>query len=166
MQRRGERGYTLAEMLAVVVIVGLVAAVAIPNVGAFFRAYRVRSASDQLVSHLRAARQIAVAQRLPVAFTINPSPANTYAFSYTIPGRPTTVQGFQLPREVSMTNTPTGALTFNINQNGTVSNPSLPDDQNPTANFVRLAHGIGSDTTDEYTITMTVAGKVTARFVR
>lgn len=164
--RRSEAGFSLAEMLVVVVIVGLCAAVAIPNVGTFYRAYRIRSASDQLVGHMRAARQISVSQRLPVTFTINASPTNTYSFSYTIPGKPTTTQVFMLPKEITVTNAPSGALTFNLNQNGTVANPTTPDDQSPTANYVRLTRNISTGYTDLYTITFTVAGKVGVRFTR
>jgi len=164
--RRAQAGFTLAEMLVVIVIVGLAALVAIPNVGSFFRAYRIRSASDQLVSHLRAARQISVTQHLPVTFTINASPSNSYTFSYTIPGKPTTTQTFELSKAVTITNTPSGALTYTIAQNGTVANATTPDDQNPTANFVTLTSPIGSGATDQYRITMLAAGKVGARFTR
>ncbi|HKY32170.1 MAG TPA: prepilin-type N-terminal cleavage/methylation domain-containing protein [Candidatus Polarisedimenticolia bacterium] len=164
--RRGEAGYSLSEVLVVVVIVALGALVAVPNVGAFYRAYRIRTASDQLVSHLRTARQIAVSQRLPVTFTINPSPANSYTFSYTIPGQPTTTQTFSLAKEISVTNTPSGALIFTMNQNGTVANPTTPDDQSPSANFVELTRNIGEGTTDRYTICLLAAGKVSARFTR
>ncbi len=164
--RRAEAGFTLAEMLVVIVIVGLAALVAIPNVGSFFRAYRIRSASDQLVSHLRVARQISVTQHLPVTFTINPSPANTYSFSYTIPGKPTTTQTFSLVKTVTVTTTPSGALTYTIAQNGTVSNATIPDDQNPTANFVTLTSPIGSGVTDQYKITLVAAGKVGVKFTR
>ena len=163
---RSEAGFSLAEMLVVIVIIGLAAAVFVPNVGTFYKAYRVRSAADQISSHMRTARQIAVTQHLPVTFTINPSPANTYSFSYTLPGKPMTTQTFTLYKEVTVTNTPTGALVFTLNQNGTVANPTTPDDQNPTANYVRLTHAIGSGKTDRYTITFTVAGKVGVKFVR
>jgi len=165
-KRKREAGYSLAEMLVVVVIVGLGAAVAVPSIGTFWRAYRVRTATDQVVSHMRVARQIAVTQHLPVTFTVNPSPTNTYSFSYTIPGNAATTQTFQLPKELTVTNAPSGALTFNIRNNGTVTNPTTPDDVNPTANFVRLSRGIGSGYTDQYTVTFMVAGKVAVQFTR
>jgi Tfp pilus assembly protein FimT len=168
MRIRGGRegGFTISEILVVITLIALVALIAVPNMGSFFRAYRVRTASDQLTGHLRAARQIAVTQRLPVTFTINASPANTYSFTYTIPGQAATTKSYMLPKEVTVTNTPSGALTFNIRQNGTVSNPTTPDDQSPTANYVRLSRAIGSGFTDRYTITVLAAGKVGVRFTR
>jgi len=163
---RREAGFTISEVLVVITLIGLVALIAVPNVGAFYRVYRVRTASDQLTGHLRAARQIAVSQRLPVSFSINPSPANTYSFTYTIPGQAATTKTYKLPKEITVTNTPTGVLSYTIRQNGTVSNPTTPDDQNPTANYVRLSHAIGSGATDRYTITFLAAGKVAVRFTR
>lgn len=165
-RRRPEAGYTLAEMLVVVVIVGLIAAVTIPNVGSFFRAYKIRSAADQMVGHLRAARQISVSQHLPVTFTINPAPTNSYSFTYTVPGEATTTETFAIPKGVTVTTTPSGALAYSIKQNGTVGNPTTPDDQSPTANYAVLSSVIGSGVTDRYTITFTVAGKVGQRFTR
>jgi len=161
-----EAGVTFAEIVVVSAIVGIVALVAVPNVALFSRAYRIRTMSDQLTSHLKAARQISVSQRLPVSFTINPSPDNEYSFSYTIPGQPTTTETFTLAKEVIVSTTPSGPLTFDIKQNGTVTNPTTPDDQNPTTNFVRLTSWVGGSTTDEYTITLLAAGKVGVRFER
>ncbi|HZI92636.1 MAG TPA: prepilin-type N-terminal cleavage/methylation domain-containing protein [Patescibacteria group bacterium] len=163
---RGEAGFSLSEILVVVVIIGLCAAVFVPNVGTFYRAYRIHSAADQLTGHMRTARQIAVSQRLPVTLTINPSPANSYTLNYTIPGKPATTQTFKLYKEITVATTPTGPLTFTLNQNGTVANPSTPDDLNPTSNFVRMTRMIGSGRTDQYTLTFSVAGKVGVKFVR
>lgn len=164
--RKGEAGYSLAELLVVVVIIGLAALVAVPSLGTFWRAYRIRSAADQLVSHLRVARQISVTQHVPVTFTINPSPANTYSFTYTIPGSPATVESFSLPKQVTVTNAPAAPLAFSIRMNGTVVNPTTPDDVNPTANFVRLSSPVGGGTIDQYTITFMAAGKVAVQFTR
>lgn len=161
-----EAGFSLAELLVVLTIVGLTAAVAVPSIGTFYRAYRIRSASDLLAGHMRTARQIAVSQRLPVTFTVNPSPTNSYSFSYTIPTKPMTTKSFLLPKELAVTNAPSGALVFTINQNGTVANPTTPDDLNPTANFVSLTHSIGNGATDLYKLTFTVGGKVGMRFTR
>jgi prepilin-type N-terminal cleavage/methylation domain-containing protein len=164
-RHRAERGYTLAEMLVVVVIVGLALAVAVPAMGTFFKAYRVRSASDQIVGHLRAARQIAVSQRLPVTFTIDAT-GNTYSFTYTIPGQSATTESFELPNEVTVTNNPSGALTYTLKQNGTVGNSTTPDDQSPTANYLTLAAPINGTNTDTFTITVLGAGKIGVRHVR
>ena len=164
--QRGQAGYTVAEMLVVVVIIGLAAAVTVPNIGAFLKAYRIRTASDQLVGHLRAARQIAVTQRVPVTFTINPSPTNTYSVSYTIPGEAATTETFELKSVITVATTPSGALTYTMKQTGTVDDPTTPDDQNPTANFVSLSAPIDSGTSDTYTISVLLAGKVGVNFTR
>ena len=164
--RASEEGVTLIETLAVVVVVGLMAAVTAPNVGAFFRAYRIRVASDQVVGHLRAARQLSVTQRVPVTLTINPSPQNDYTISYTIPGEATTNETFSLAEEIGVTTFPSGALTFTLNQNGTVGNPTTPDAENPTANYLRLTRVITAERTDQYTITALVTGTIDVEVVR
>src|SRR5262249_8612574 len=146
--RTREKGFTITEMLVVITLIGLLAVIAVPNLGTFYRAYRIRTASDQLTGHLRAARQIAVTQHLPVTFTINASPANNYSSTHATPGQAATTKTFSLPKEITVTNTPTGPLAYTIRQNGTVTNPTTPDDITPTANYVRLSRAIGSGATD------------------
>ena len=62
---RRQRGFTLVELIAVLVVGGLLAAVAMPR---FFRqdSFDARSFADQNVSMLRYAQKLAIAQNRPV----------------------------------------------------------------------------------------------------
>lgn len=65
MARQRARGFTIVEMVVVMVIAGLLAAVAIPR---FFQqdSFDARSFADQNVSMLRYAQKLAIAQNRPV----------------------------------------------------------------------------------------------------
>ena len=67
---RRQRGFTLVELIAVLVVGGLLAAVAMPR---FFRqdSFDARSFADQNVSMLRYAQKLAIAQNRPVFVQLN-----------------------------------------------------------------------------------------------
>ena len=65
------RGVTLIEMLVVVALIGVVAAVSFPSVTSGIDSVRLRSASDIVVSFLNAGLNKAERQRLPVEMTIS-----------------------------------------------------------------------------------------------
>jgi len=60
--RSRERGYSLAEMLTVVAIIGILALVAVPNFMSMYRSGKLKTSMRQFTNHLRAARQRAVTQ--------------------------------------------------------------------------------------------------------
>ena len=66
----GQRGFTLIELVAVIVILGIVAAVVAPR---FFSnaAFSERGYADEIAASLRYARRIAVASACNVRFAVN-----------------------------------------------------------------------------------------------
>lgn len=74
------RGYSLAELLTVVGILGVVTLVSLPALFQLLPQYRIRSASTELSAALRMARQDAISSRRPWRITID-GPGSRYAIS-------------------------------------------------------------------------------------
>ena len=60
---RHQNGFTLTELMVVIAVVGIIALIATPNIVTGLPKYRLKSASNELASHMRKARSRAVKER-------------------------------------------------------------------------------------------------------
>jgi prepilin-type N-terminal cleavage/methylation domain-containing protein len=78
------RGFTLMELAVVVMIAGILLAVALPTITHFRRTLRSGQASQQVLRDIRGARQRAVTGRTPVIIAFGNGSTTTNITSYTI----------------------------------------------------------------------------------
>lgn len=64
-------GFSLLELLIVLVLLGLVAAVSAPATGRFLKTIAARKKSNEIMATLRYARLLAVSKGVPVNLTVN-----------------------------------------------------------------------------------------------
>lgn len=86
MSRRGEAGYTLVEMLMVLVMMALLAGYAFVRFGPALEHSNVRGAANVLASDVQYAQMLAVRERKPIVVSVN-----TSAMTYTVSDRGGTV---------------------------------------------------------------------------
>jgi prepilin-type N-terminal cleavage/methylation domain-containing protein len=79
-----DRGYTLIETAAVAVILSILLAVTVPAVTRYRASMKGVQAREQLMQDLRAARQKAVTQRVPVVVAFGDGVSTTNITSYTV----------------------------------------------------------------------------------
>ena len=92
---RAQSGFSLAELLVVLAIIGAIVAISIPLVNEQIRIAELRAVSDEMAVHLRAARMIAVSHHKDITVTVNADPTNTLSYpdtnnqtrTITMPGR-------------------------------------------------------------------------------
>jgi prepilin-type N-terminal cleavage/methylation domain-containing protein len=78
---RQKRGFTIAELLVVLAIIGIAVAVGIPLANEQVRQAKVRAAADQLAMDIKAARMIAVSTRDVLDLVVMPQPDNYYEYT-------------------------------------------------------------------------------------
>jgi type II secretory pathway pseudopilin PulG len=76
----GERGYSMIELVVVVGLIIIMAAVSIPNIAGYIRNYRIRGATQQIAGEIQTARNKAIVKNTNagVAFAIMDS--NSYRY--------------------------------------------------------------------------------------
>jgi type II secretion system protein H len=81
--RKHESGFTLIELMTVVAVIGIIAAMAVPSFLTYMPKLRVKSAARDIVSQLRLARSKAVAERRPFGVAFNLTNNSMVTFSDT-----------------------------------------------------------------------------------
>lgn len=80
VQERRDRGFSLVEMLIVVAIVAVMAAVALPNIGQYIRNYRIRGAAQDVAGALQTARSRAIMSNTNAGVSFVVADADSYRF--------------------------------------------------------------------------------------
>ncbi len=147
--RRWEAGFSLAEMLAVLALIGIVLAIGMPLVNEQLRIAEVRSAADEMAVHLRAARMIAVSHHKDIVFTVSEDPTNSYSYEGTN-GETRTIT---MPGRVKIATGSAASITFR--SNGSVA----------AAGTVTIQSAVSS-ATETWTLTVNILGLATVSHAR
>jgi len=78
-RKRTGAGFTLIELMITILILGLVAALAMPTYGRFMQDWKLTGEADQFASALRTARSSAVMKNIDAVFTFDMD-TNTYFY--------------------------------------------------------------------------------------
>ena len=143
------RGFSLAEMLVVLALIGIITAMGIPFVNEQLRIAEVRSAADELGVHLRAARMIAVSHHKDIVVTVSADPANTVSYEGT-EGETRTIT---MPGRVKIKSGSTATITFH-------------SDGSSGASSTVTAESAVSNATERWTLTVSTVGLVSVAHVR
>lgn len=81
-----EAGFTLIEIIVVVGIIAIMAAVSLPMIGQYIRNFQIRGAAQQVASEIQTARLKAIGRNVNVGVTFEAVDRNTYR--YIIEDRP------------------------------------------------------------------------------
>ena len=152
-RRNGMAGFSLSELLVVIVLMGLFILFGGPAMADAFRAYKVRSAADILATDVRALRYAAVAGRTSLTMTLNNqgnTPPNQYTFTNT--------KGENVTRRieygVNLESTSAASITFSaMGSTGVTSSQTLV-----------VSMGVNSTRGDRYTISVSPSGTVSAAY--
>jgi prepilin-type N-terminal cleavage/methylation domain-containing protein len=139
--RKGDGGFTLLEVVVIVLILGILSAIAAPSWQAFITRQRVRTVNDRVLQTLRSAQSEAKRTKSDRTVTFNPTDPPTVAIN-TVPAQTLPLQtvtfdaGGEIKKgqvKVSAASCPAGActaaatpLTFNFNGVVDTNSPKLP----------------------------------------
>ncbi len=150
----GEGGYSIAELLVVLALAGLLVLFGGPAIGQSVRAYKVRSSANELMMTLRALRYTAVTERTPVTITLDDQADGTNPNSYTYIDKHGKTVRVRLVDGVSMETSSAASITLGINGSTGQASP-----QN-----VVVSMWVNKDRGDRYTISVSPSGTVSSAY--
>jgi prepilin-type N-terminal cleavage/methylation domain-containing protein len=162
-----QAGMTVVELLIVVGIIGIMAAVGLPAIGRYFRNYQIRSAAREVATELQTARTKAIMKNVnwgvlfvtlsptTYRYVVEDDPANPAVRSLTILGPVRT-----LPGDVVFSNVGATDASLRFDRMGAACDPGsnvalCPDVATGGANFVRFAAGADASGTSGWFINLT-----------
>lgn len=77
---RGERGFSMVELLVVMAIIGIMLGVSLPGIIAYFRTAKIRAAQTSVAAQIQAARLKAVAKNVNVGVVFVTADRNTFGW--------------------------------------------------------------------------------------
>jgi prepilin-type N-terminal cleavage/methylation domain-containing protein len=83
--RKGDKGFTLLEVLVTVLVLGILASIAAPSWLAFINNQRVRTVNDRVLQSLRSAQSEAKRTKRDVTITFNATPATAPTVTFVPP---------------------------------------------------------------------------------
>ncbi len=152
IRNHSQSGFTLTEILVVVGIIGVMLLFSLPAIAERYKGYQVRTAANELVSDLRAARHTGITRRMDVDFTVRDegdSPPNQYTYT----NAKGIVRLVTMQEGIAITSAPASAFTFE--RNGAL-------DGSPET--IVLESQVSSDRIDQYTVNIRIVGMVTVDY--
>jgi prepilin-type N-terminal cleavage/methylation domain-containing protein len=144
-----QAGFSLAELLAVLALIGITIAIGIPLVNEQLRIAEVRAAADDMGVHLRAARMLAVTRHKDIVVTVSVHPTNTFTYE----GRDGLPRTIAMPGAVRIASGSTASITFHSNGSSGASSTVTVESAVPNA-------------TERWTLSVNTLGLVTVAHAR
>lgn len=152
-RRRSQSGFSIAELLIVVAMIGLTVGIAIPLVNEQMRIAEVRSAADLMAVHLRAARMIAVSHHKDIVVTVNAENASVLPNTLSYEGTNGDTQTVQMPGLVKIKTSSTASITFH-------------SDGSSDATSTVTTESVVSNATERWVLSVNILGLVTVAHTR
>ena len=151
IRRLDDRGWTLAELLVVIAVIGILTAVSVPLFVAYLQSATVRAGAQELRTALNGAKQLAITLRQPIC--LQPAGGSAYQLRKTTCGG-TVVQATEAPGADA-----TG--TFQLQNNVALTVNTAPvfsplGGAAPAAQFT-----VTGPTGNSLTVTVSLAGRIT-----